>query len=496
MNLDNLFLKAQAETQKNPISFYDHALGCTHWSKQREITLSAFNNPRTTVPSCHGSGKSYTMGRLALAFLYAYTDSIVMTTAPTFRQVEQIIWRELRGAYASAKIDLGGKILNTKLDLGPNWYAIGMSADKPDAMQGLHAKSGHILIIVDEAAGMAHDLLEAIEGMLTSKHVHLVYIGNPTCGDGLFFDSAKSEYFHKIKISAFDTPNFKINGLKGPRDLEKFKTLKEVEALPLAYPQLVTPAWVWLRQQMWGVDSPMYQARVMANFPEEGEDTLIGLRYVEEALEKKWTDEEKLMRPRNNVLGIDVARFGSDDTSMTAMNNHEMLAHRKFNGKDLMQSCGLAIELFNEMGFEKSMDLIAVDDTGLGGGVTDRLNELGYNVLPINFGTKAETEDEFRNLKAEIYWHMRLLFHKNDVSILDSGNMVSQIPTVRYNYTSNGRLEIVSKKEMKKQGLDSPDDADSLAIALWAVKQGFSTLPDPEEGRGGTVGGNLNRKQF
>ena len=492
-NLKNDLLQAQKRIQEQPTIFYDYALDCPHWSKQDEITNSVFRNQRTTVPSCHGAGKSFIAARIGLAFLMAYEDSIVITTAPTFRQVENVIWREMRGAIATAKIDLGGKILKTRYELGENWYALGISSDKQENLQGFHAKSGHILIIVDETAGVGAPSLNAIEGMLTSRDVHLLYIGNPIVGMGPFFESAKSPYFNKISISVFDTPNFKFNKIRKVSDLKKFGSLEELEGLPLVYPALVTPSWAWLRLQDWGEDSPMFQAKVLAQFPEEGEDTLINLHLVEQALAKEWSEEEMRFWPRKNVLGIDVARFGSDSTSMIAMNNHKMLDLRKFSGKDLMQTCGLAIQLFQDMGFVKSMDLIAIDDTGLGGGVTDRLKELGYNVFPINFGSASE-EEGYVNLKAEVYWHLRELFRTNSLSILDKGKLVSQLPTTRYNYTSNARLEIVSKQKMKKEGLDSPDDSDALAIACWALRSGLQRMPDNP--KGGTVAGNLYRKKF
>lgn len=491
-----LLAELQVKLQSEPTFFYDHILGCAHWSKQDQITESVFRNQRTTVPSCHGAGKSYTAARVALAFLYAHPNSIVATTAPTFRQVENVIWRELRGAVATAKVQLGGDLFKTRLEIDPNWYALGLSSEKPDRLQGFHAKSGHMLVIVDEAAGVKAEILMAIEGLLTSKDVHLLYIGNPTVGSGPFYQSAKSSYFQKIRISALDTPNFKINKIRTVGDLLKIPSLEAAEALPLAYPQLVTPAWAWLRLHEWGAESPMFKARVLAEFPEEGDDTLIGLSLVDLALEKDFTEEEMKLWPRRNVLAIDVARYGADSTSLVGMNNFKMIGFRKHTGKDLMQTVGIAITMFEELGFDRNMDTIAVDDTGLGGGVTDRLNELGYNVMPINFGGASSDPETYVNLKAEIYWYLRSVFKDELISIKDAGKIASQIPTIRYSYTSSAKLQIVSKETMKKQGLGSPDDADALAIACWAVRAASSEFPGPETGSGNTIVGNIYRKIF
>lgn len=387
-------------------------------------------------------------------------------------------------------------MLKTRYDLGPNWYAIGLSSDKPDKMQGLHAKSGHILIIVDEAAGLAPAILEAIEGLLTSKHVHLVYIGNPTVGMGPFYDSAKSPFFNRVQITAFDTPNFKMNRIRNTKDLMKFKTLEEVSSLPLVYPQLVTPAWAWLRLQEWGEWSPMYQSRVCAEFPSEGTDTLIPLHLVERATRKKFPTYEWKMRPVNNVIGIDVARFGEDLSVCTALDNYKEVGKDWHAGKDTMQTCGMAIALMHKLGWTKQNTKFVVDDTGVGGGVTDRLSELGYEVIPVNNASASSDPETFYNIKAEIWWFVRSLFLNDEISLLTTGRTIAELPTIRYNYRSNAQLEIVSKAQMKKDGFKSPDFADSLALACWGVACASYGGVDPNVGKGKTLTSGLMNKKF
>jgi len=488
--------KLLEDIRKDPAkNFYDKVLGCSHYNIQDEITESVFNNQRTTVKSCHGSGKSYTAARVGMAFMFAFPNSVVITTAPTFRQVEDVIWREFRVAHSTSKIDLGGTLLNTRYDIGPKWYAKGISSDKSDNVQGYHAD--HLLVIVDEAAGVAKDILDAIQGLLTSESVHLLYIGNPTAGVGSFYDSFKSSMFNKISISVFDTPNFKINNLKTVADLKKFKTRDEIASLPLEYPQLVTPLWAWERLEDWGEDSPIFKARVLAEFPEEGDDTLIGLHLVEQALRKEYTPfdfKEWGLKPRS--IGIDVARYGDNMTVMTAMHRYQHLDTKWHQGKDLMQTAGMAIKFFNDMGFEKRRDRFVVDDTGLGGGVTDALSEQGYNVIPVNFGSSS-TEDLFMNIKAEMFWNLRQLFRDDLIAIKDIGKLIAQLPTVKYKYTSQGKLQMVEKEKMKAEGLESPDFADSLALACWGgAMQREGKIWSGDSPGGNTLAGNLMKAKF
>lgn len=489
-------LDFQPKIQEDPILFYDNVLGCTHWSKQDEITRSVFKNQKTTVRSCHGIGKSFIAARVGMAFLYAFKDSIVVTTAPTFRQVQNVIWREWRGAYAKAKIPLGKAPLKVSHDISENWYALGFSAKKADNFQGLHSASGHMLVIVDEAAGADPETMIAIDALLTSQHVHVLYIGNPTSPVGEFYDSHKSPYFIKYKISVFDTPNFKYNKIRTLADLKQFKTVEELTSLHLPYPQLVTPMWAWDKVQKWGETNPLFLSRVLAEFPEEGSDILIPLHLVDKALNKEFDEEEWVRRPVANVIGIDVARFGEDNTVLTAMDNYKVVDVDWYNGKDTMGTVGAAQALMKKMGWTKQYTTFVVDDTGVGGGVSDRLSELGFNVIRVNFGEKSSDQEMYANLKAEIFWHIRQLFLDEKIQLIEKGNSIAEIPTIRYNYRSSGQLEIISKAQMKKDGLKSPDFADSLALACWGIRGGSDQSNDYSAGRGKTIAGNLFSKKF
>jgi len=460
--------KFQETIQQDPIYFFDSVLGCSHWSAQDEILRSVFKNQRTTVKSCHGTGKSYSAARIAHAFLFAYKNSIVVTTAPTFRQVENILWREMRQAASQSKMKLGGNMLKTKFEIDDKWYAIGISSDKDDNFQGFHAE--HLLVIADEAAGVPETTMQVIEALMTSAGTRQLLIGNPTNTNGTFCASHKSDLYTKISISCFDTPNFTKNGIKDLTDLLKL-TRPELEAMPLVYPELVTPLWAWERAESWGIDSPMFQSRVLAEFPEEGDDTLIKLSHIERALQKEWDEEQWKFRPQRKAIGIDVARKGSDSTVGIAFDNGKMFEKMfSYVGKDTMKTVGHAVALFNDLGFSKEFDTFVVDDTGVGGGVTDRLLELGYNVLPVNNAESASDKEKFRDIKAEIFWNLRQAFLEGSISIHDISRIIQDLSSIRYDYMSSGKLFIVSKKDMKRDGLPSPDFADALALAYYGTQ--------------------------
>lgn len=213
-------MRLQKRWQADPIYFFTEVLDVNRehiWPKMVEICHSVRDNRKTHVPAGHSVSKTYTAGRLALWFLYSFPPSTVVTTAPTQKQVEEQLWREIRQAHTTAKIPLGGKLTTKKLDLqeetGLRWYALGF-ATRPDtvtmeatAFQGYHNE--HIFLIFDEGAAVVSQIWKAAKHILTSGFWRWLVIGNPTASIGDFANCFDDPYWNTINISVKDTPNFK-----------------------------------------------------------------------------------------------------------------------------------------------------------------------------------------------------------------------------------------------------------------------------------------------
>lgn len=437
------------------------------WSKQREIlrALADPTRPRVSVRSCHGIGKTAIASAAGLWHLYSFENSILITTAPTARQVTELIWREIRGHHGRS--NLPGRCLTTKLELGDQWYAMGFSTDDPNKFQGFHPEGGHIMVIVDEAAGVSEEIFTVMEGILTNQYAVLLLIGNPTTTSGKFYNThhVLREVYKTIAISALDSPNF------------------TGEDIPQAIrPKLITPQWVKDREIEWGVDSPLYKSRVLGEFPDQADSALIALSWAE-AAQKRFatdgvsaktvvitqtnTDGTVLWRPRAIqepvVLGADIARRGSAESVVYIRKGPYVLHFSAWRGADLMLTTGRILKLC----LDYDVDIVNIDASGIGAGVADRLREqMVRSVNSVMVGTVPNDKERFRYLRDEIYWGLRERLREGDIGPITDNKTLAQLTAIQYVFNSRGRIEIETKEEMAKRGLPSPDRADALALAF------------------------------
>ena len=259
----------------SPVAFAREVLGVQLWAKQEEVLNALTTHRRVAVKAGNGLGKGFCAAVAVLWFIHTHQDAAVaLSTAPTFRQVRHILWRQIHRFYRPAAKTLGGTMLDTRWELSDERYAMGLSADSAEQFQGFH--NPNILIVVDEAEGVSEEIYEAIEAIITSADPLLLLIGNPTTMEGAFrraFFEHRSIY-RNITISALDSPN--------------------VQAGRVVIPGLTTSEWVDERKQIWQEGSPIYRSRVLGQFPHQGEDSLFSLKDLEAAVNrivdaKSWT---------------------------------------------------------------------------------------------------------------------------------------------------------------------------------------------------------------
>jgi hypothetical protein len=438
--------------QRDPTWWIKTVLGVDLWQRQKEIAQSVADNVRTAVRSDSGSGKSYVASCVALWFLYNHYPSTVITTAPTFRQVESILWREISSRFGGAKVPLSGRLNSTNLNIEDNWFAIGLSTDQPERFQGFHNK--YTLVIGDEASGLSEEVYAAIENPLSSGNAKLLLIGNPTQSIGTFRSAFTSEIYRQFHISAFDTPNFTQFGIT-LEDI-KAKTWQAKVTGPLPYPTLITPNWVAERFQEWGEGSFLFQVYVMGNFPEAGVNNLMKLSDIEKCT------NQGLKAEGISRAALDISRYGDDETVFMLAQGNKVTLLEAWGHQDTVYTAGRTARLMRT----HTPTITTVDSIGVGGGVADILKAEGLPVNELNVGAPALDTEQFYNRRAELYWLLSKKVENGEVDIPDSTKLKAQLADVRYKYNIKGQLVIESKEEMRARGSKSPDYADTLMMLM------------------------------
>ena len=436
----------------DPVGFITDILDERPWSIQAQIAEAVRDHPQVAVPSCFGSGKDWIAARLVA--WWVSTGGISVTTADTFRQVRDILWRELRKAHSR------GELPGTIPQVESRWevpetgaFAIGIKPDDYNAegFQGIHGK--RVLVVIDEANGVGADLWEAAKGLVVNEQSRILAIGNPHEPSGPFFGACRTQTWHVVHISVFDTPNF---------------TGEPVPAKAQA--ELVSPFWLDQRRAEGLEGTPWWQAKVLGQFPDTASDSVIPLSWVEQARVRPHAPDSK------EWAGLDIARFGDDDTVLVEGSGNGPERVDIVHGQDTMAVAGLGMRYLTER-----RGTLALDVIGVGGGPYDRIREQRPpgTVLAVNVGTPPERDaDLLVNLRAQLWWDARRQLDPSNttdepISLARLSEPVyarlrTELTSPTYRMTSSGKVQIESKDEMKARGLPSPDLADAFNLALYA----------------------------
>ena len=317
----------------------------------------------------------------ALAVLWwiaRYEDGIAITTAPTWEQVRDLLWGEIHKALRRSRITDIGAVNQTEIRIGPGRYALGLSTNRGVRFQGFHG--AHMLIVMDEAPGVAGEIWEAIEGARAGGQVHLLALGNPTIASGPFHDAftTNREGWATFTIDAFNTPNLAGLSLNDLREMRPGLPAESPEFAVRPRPYLVTRRWVYEKFREWGERSPLWQARVRGEFPEQAEDALISLAWLEAARAKLLGRD-----PASRLYaGVDVAGPGEDETCVVVRDERgAILALGAWHSADPRgEVCALLSE------FRERLETVNVDSIGIGYNFGLHLQDQGF---PAELGTWA-----------------------------------------------------------------------------------------------------------
>ena len=454
----------------DPVAYAVAILGVTWWRKQREIAEALLRPPyRVLVKASHSVGKTFLGGGLVNWWFDSFDPSITLTTAPTDRQVQDLLWKEVRGQRGQRGGFPGPRM--SRLETAPDHFAHGFTANDGDAFQGHHSE--HILIVFDEAVGVAPIFWEAAESMFQGEGHGWLAIFNPTDTSSQAYLEELTGNWHVVSLSALEHPNI----------------IAELAGLPPPYPSAARLGWLQDLLKKWCTPvhgppkrtdiewpptsgqylrpGPLAEARLLGRWPSQATNGVWS--------DGAWQEAETLVLEESDEmpeLGCDVARFGDDFTSIHARRGPVSLHHESANGWSTTETAGRLKVLANQMGRLIGVDgrqiPVKIDDDGVGGGVTDQAD--GYNFIAVSSGSKAIDEDGYPNRRSELWFATAERANDGQLSLARlpaevRREMRRQALAPTWKLDGRGRRVVEPKDETKKRLKRSPDDMDALNLA-------------------------------
>lgn len=440
----------------DPVKWAQQKMQLYLWSKQVEILESIKVNRFTAVKSCHGPGKTYTASCAGAWWLDPEThplgSAFLVTTAPSWSQVETILWRELRRRHRQGH--LGGRITKDchwilgeegtkRLDDSEEIIGLGRKPQDydEDTFQGIHAR--YLMAILDEANGIPEALWDSVLALATNQNARILAIGNPDDPGSRFARVCRpGSGWNVIKISVWDV----------------FKALQEENIPEEVIEGLVSQEYVDTARLEWGVGSPRWQSKVEGEFPDISDEYLIPPSLIEKC------QQLDLFGMAQGRYGVDIARYGTDKSVMYRNRGGVIRKVAEWAKTDTMESAGKVAAELNR--FAGKRIPANIDVIGVGSGVFDRLRELRYNVGAYQGSQRALNPEKFYNRRSEVWWTFKIMMEDNliDLDPADEA-LAAQLGSVKWTTNSAGRIQIETKEDLIERIGVSPNNADAAVMS-------------------------------
>jgi hypothetical protein len=213
----------------------------------------------------------------------------------------------------------------------------------------------------------------------------------------------------------------------------------------------------------WGEDSDFFRVRVLGRFPRGGDMQYIPNDIVSEAAKRgagQYLGDDPL------ICGIDLARGGEDNCMIQFRRGKDAKSEKVYRipgekSRDSMRVVSMLTTLLDR----HKPDVSFLDVGSMGGPIGDRLRQLGYHVIDVGFGHKADEEKMYANKATEMAARCRQWLIEGG-SIPDDPQLETELTSREYQHDSKDRLQLESKKDMKKRIGCSPDWADALFLTF------------------------------
>lgn len=410
----------------------------------------AFRVYRKAVASGRGIGKSALVSWLVMWFMSVVLGGTCIVTANTETQLRSRTWAELRKWRALAingdwfdvtatrlkPAGWFGQVLTDQLGIDVGYYyaeAQLWSEENPDAFAGVHNQNG-MLLIFDEASGIAKPIWSVSEGFFTDPVLHRYWLvfSNPRRNSGAFKDCWR------------DDESNVGDGAWRCRNIDS----RDVEGVDVEFLQGIV--------DRYGEDSDEARVEVRGLFPRVGSQQFLSVEEVDEGMGVALGVDEAPL-----IMGIDVARFGDDRTCFgwRSGRNGRVYPIDVFKGLDTMEVVREAAWRIDA----RKPRVVFIDEIGIGAGVVDRLKQLGYPVIGVNVSRKAR-RPEYGNRRIELYGALREWL-KDGGGLPADSELREELVSLEFKYVGNKQY-LESKDDAKKRGIRSPDKGDCFALTF------------------------------
>ena len=423
----------------DPVLFVKEVLGATPYDYQAEfLDALASGERKMSVRSGHGTGKSTTSSWAMLWYVLLRFPNKVVVTAPTSGQLFDALFAELKRWInelpPQLQVLLTVKSDRVELSAAPAEAFISARtsrAETPEALAGVHSQN--VLLVVDEASGVPEKVFEAAAGSMSGHSATTILLSNPTRSSGTFFESQTrlAGTWWTRRWSCVESP-------------------------------LVSEEFVDEMRARYGEDSNAFRIRVLGEFPMADDDTIIPFHLADSAIKR----DIEIPDDTKPIWGLDVARFGADKTALCKRYGNVVTEITSWQGLDLMQTVGRVMAEYEGLSPSMRPSEILVDSIGVGGGVVDRLRELGAPVRGINVGEAPAMGNTYMNLRAELWFKTKGWLEDRSCKLPNDDQLLAELTSIRYAFTPGGKMKAESKDDMRKRGLKSPDLADALCLTM------------------------------
>lgn len=463
-------------------------------NEQKAILRAVQHNKMVAVASGTSRGKDYISAVACLCFMYLtprwnknkelIKNTKIAMTAPTGRQVTNIMIPEISRLFRNAKI-LEGRLLADGIRTNnAEWFLTGFKAsdDDTESWSGFHAVN--TMFAVTEASGISETTFNAIEGNLQGNS-RLLLVFNPNVTTGYAAKAMKSSRFKKFRLNSLNAENVvkKRNVIPGQVDYEWVKDKVENWCTLIQKEDFDEGQGDFEFDGLYYRPNDLFRVKVLGLFPKTSEDMLIPLEWCELAIERwRKLQEEKFVSKKHPLVGVDVAGMGRDSSCFVPRYGNyvpEIKIHQSGGKADHMKVAGEATHWLSNAKAKAFIDTI-----GEGAGVFSRLEELGYkNAYSCKFseGTKGlhdiTGQYEFANMRAYCYWAVRdWLNPKNgfNPALPPCDELVAELTEVHWSFQSSGKIIIEAKEDIKSRLKRSPDIADALASTFYPNAKDYS----------------------